>query len=82
MVNVVDREHLTVGCVAMVNYIVANGNTTTYQWRTNKVPSRIEEVKLDFLNDEVKGENEEADEVSLFYFIYFNVKCVCMFSDS
>ena len=60
-----DREHLTDGCVAMVNYIVANGNTTTYQWRTNEVPCRIEEVKLDYLNDDVKGENDEADEVGL-----------------
>ncbi|KAI0223584.1 CDK5 regulatory subunit-associated protein 3 [Lamellibrachia satsuma] len=62
---VLGSKDLAVGCVPMVHYIITNGNTTAYQWRTNKVPSRVEEPLLDCLTgkDESEGENETAEEI-------------------
>ena len=61
-----DSKDNAVDIVPLVKYVIANGNTTTFQWRTNKVPSRVEEPTLDYLTGEDEDEKEnEAEEVEL-----------------
>ena len=61
-----DSKDKAVDIVPLVKYVIANGNTTTFQWRTNKVPSRVEEPSLDYLTGEDEDEKEtEAEEVEL-----------------
>ncbi|KAK2187354.1 hypothetical protein NP493_168g01020 [Ridgeia piscesae] len=61
---VVGNKDNAVDIVPLVKYVIANGNTTTFQWRTNKVPSRVEEPTLDYLTGEDEDEKEnEAEEI-------------------
>ncbi|XP_054751949.2 CDK5 regulatory subunit-associated protein 3-like [Lytechinus pictus] len=59
-VNGSDEESMGDVC-PMLQYLTQHGNTTVYQWRTGKVPDRVEEVKLSFLEDEEETKDDEID---------------------
>ncbi|KAJ8035834.1 CDK5 regulatory subunit-associated protein 3 [Holothuria leucospilota] len=42
-----------------LKHLIKYGNTTTYQWRTKKVPQTVEEPKLWFLEEEDENTNED-----------------------
>ncbi|XP_002732101.1 CDK5 regulatory subunit-associated protein 3-like [Saccoglossus kowalevskii] len=47
---------------SLVRYIINNGNTTVYQWRTGEAPSRVEEIQMDISDDDDnKSQEDEID---------------------
>ena len=46
----------------MVKYVQEHGNVTTYEWRTGKKPTSVEEVLVD-VPDEEDMAGEVTDEV-------------------
>ena len=50
-------------CVPVLSYILVNGNTTCYQYRTGNVPSKVESLQLDltFAEDENEAEADNAE---------------------
>lgn len=51
----------------MLKYIMENGNTTTYQWRTGQKPEVIEEAKVFIDTSEENEVGQVTDDVSYFY---------------
>lgn len=50
----------------MLKYIMENGNTTTYQWRTGQKPEVIEEAKVFIDTSEENEVGQVTDDVSYF----------------
>lgn len=51
----------------MLKYILENGNTTTYQWRTGQKPEVIEEAKVFIDTSEENEVGQVTDDVSHFF---------------
>lgn len=51
----------------MLKYIMENGNTTTYQWRTGQKPEVIEEAKVFIDTSEENEVGQVTDDVIYFY---------------
>ena len=58
----------------VLKHLMTHGNTTTFEWRTGKTPSQVEEqgIKID-LSDEldVGAEGETFD--SLYFLLYITI---------
>ena len=58
----------------MLKYLMENGNSTTYQWRTGEKPEVIEEAKI-FIDTSDENEIVQVtDDVSLLIIIYFYLR--------
>eukprot|EP00057_Strongylocentrotus_purpuratus_P011454 XP_011665928.1 PREDICTED: CDK5 regulatory subunit-associated protein 3 isoform X1 [Strongylocentrotus purpuratus] len=55
-----DEESIGDVC-PLLKFLTQHGNTRVYQWRTGKVPDRVEEVKLSFLEEEEETQEDEID---------------------
>ena len=44
----------------LLKFLTQHGNTRVYQWRTGKIPDRVEEVKLSFLEEEEETQEDEV----------------------
>lgn len=54
----------------MLKYLMENGNSTTYQWRTGEKPEVIEEAKIFIDTSDENEVVQVTDDVSLFIIIY------------
>lgn len=50
----------------MLKYLMENGNSTTYQWRTGEKPEVIEEAKIFIDTSDENEVVQVTDDVSLF----------------
>ena len=51
--------------VPMMKYLLENGNTTTYQWRTGNKPEVVEEAKIFIDTTDEQDVTENLDDVSV-----------------
>lgn len=58
------NENLDKDCVPLIKYIIKNGNTTVYEWRTGKKPISIIDTDL-IRNEEAANENNTTEDQSI-----------------
>ncbi|CAE1306849.1 unnamed protein product [Acanthosepion pharaonis] len=58
------NENLDKDCVPLIKYIIKNGNTTVYEWRTGKKPISIIDTDL-IRNEEEANENNITENQSI-----------------
>lgn len=58
----------------MLKYLMENGNSTTYQWRTGEKPEVIEEAKIFIDTSDENEVVQVTDDVSLLIIIYFYLR--------